>query len=178
MYDIIIIGAGPAGLTSAIYGAQANKSVLVIEKIGAGGQVANINNITNYPGFKSVNGFELSENMKEQAKEAGAEIKSEEVISVNLNGEIKEVFTHKNKYASKAVIIATGAYAKPLEVKNEKEFLGKGLSYCATCDGNFFKNKVVAVVGGGDSSMDDCIYLANLAKKIYLIHRVYNLFNL
>lgn len=171
MYDIIIIGAGPAGLTSAIYGAQANKSVLVLEKMGAGGQTANINLITNYPGFKEINGYELSERMKDQATALGATFKREEVVSVSLNGEIKKIKTHKEEYECKAVIIATGAFAKPLEVENEKEFLGKGLSYCATCDGNFFKNKVVAVVGGGNSSMDDCLYLENIAKKIYVIHR-------
>lgn len=171
MYDIIIIGAGPAGLTAAIYGAQANKNVLVLEKMGAGGQTANINLITNYPGFKEINGFELAENMKAQSTALGATFKREEVVSVSLDGEIKKIKTHKSEYESKAVIIATGAFAKPLDVKNEKEFLGKGLSYCATCDGNFFKDKTVAVVGGGNSSMDDCIYLENIAKKIYVIHR-------
>lgn len=171
MYDIIIIGAGPAGLTSAIYAKEANKSVLLLEKMGVGGQTANINNITNYPGFSAINGFDLSEKMKEQAKSLGAEFKYEEVVSVDLMGDIKTINTHKNKYSAKNVIIATGAYAKPLDVKNEKKFLGRGVSYCATCDGNFFKNKVVAVVGGGNASMDDAIYLAGVAKKVYIIHR-------
>lgn len=171
MYDIIIIGAGPAGLTSAIYAKEANKSILLLEKMGAGGQTANINNITNYPGFSAINGFDLSEKMKEQVKNLGAEFKYEEVVSVDLKGDIKTVNTHKNKYTAKNIIIATGAYAKPLEVKNEKNFLGRGVSYCATCDGNFFKNKVVAVVGGGNASMDDAIYLAGVAKKVYIIHR-------
>lgn len=171
MYDIIIIGAGPAGLTSAIYAKEANKSVLLLEKMGVGGQTANINNITNYPGFSAINGFDLSEKMKEQAKSLGAEFKYEEVVSVDLMGDIKTINTHKNKYSAKNVIIATGAYAKPLDVKNEKKFLGRGVSYCATCDGNFFKNKVVAVVGGGNASMDDAIYLAGVARKVYIIHR-------
>ena len=171
MYDIIIIGGGPAGLTAGIYAGEANKKVLILEKMWAGGQTANINNITNYPGFESVNGYELSEKMKTQAKNAGAEFKREEVVFCNLLGEEKIVKTHKSEYTAKCVIIATGAYAKSLDLKNEKEFLGKGLSYCATCDGNFFKDKVVAVVGGGNSSMDDCVYLSNLASKIYLIHR-------
>lgn len=171
MYDIIIIGGGPAGLTAAIYGAQANKKVLVLEKMGAGGQTAIINDITNYPGFISINGYELSENMKKQAIGLGAEFKREEVVAVELLPEIKIITTHKNKYEAKNIIIATGAFAKSLELQNEKNYLGKGLSYCATCDGNFFKDKVVAVVGGGNSSMDDCIYLSNLAKKVYLIHR-------
>lgn len=171
MYDIIIIGGGPAGLTSAIYGAMANKKVLVLEKMGAGGKVANINKIKNYPGFKEIDGFELSINMKEQAKQLGAEFKTEEVIDVELEDEVKLVRTYKQEYNSKSVVIATGAYAKPLDVDNEKDFYGRGLSYCATCDGNFFKDKTVAVVGGGASALDDCIYLSNLAKKVYLIHR-------
>lgn len=171
MYDIIIIGAGPAGLTAAIYAGQANKKVLVLEKIIAGGQVANIYEIKNYPGFLSINGFDLSEKMKEQAKSYGVEIIREEVVSVSLKETTKIVRTHKNEYVAKNIIIATGAYAKSLDLQNEKQYLGKGLSYCATCDGNFFKNKVVAVVGGGNSSMDDCLYLSNVAKKVYLIHR-------
>lgn len=171
MYDIIIIGGGPAGLTAGIYAAEANKKVLILEKMWAGGQTANINNITNYPGFESVNGYELTQKMKNQAKNAGAEFKKEEVVWCDLLHETKIVKTHKNEYSSKCVIIASGAYAKSLDLKNEKEFLGKGVSYCATCDGNFFKDKVVAVVGGGNSSMDDCVYLSNLASKIYLIHR-------
>lgn len=170
-YDIIIIGGGPAGLTAGIYGAMANKKVLILEKSYAGGQVAEINNIKNYPGFEEINGYDLSIKMKNQAKNLGAIFKTEEVVSCKLQEEIKTVITHKNTYSAKAVIIATGAYAKSLDVKNEKQFLGKGLSYCATCDGNFFKDKVVTVVGGGNTSMADCLYLSNLAKKIYLVHR-------
>ena len=171
MYDIIIIGGGPAGLTAGIYAGQAGKKTLILEKVVAGGQTAQINEVTNYPGFISINGFELSEKMKEQAKNAGAEFKREEVVSVILDGETKIVKTHKGEYTAKNIIIATGAFARTLELTGEKSFLGKGLSYCATCDGNFFKNKVVAVVGGGNTSMDDCIYLSNIAKKVYLIHR-------
>lgn len=170
-YDIIIIGGGPAGLTAGIYGAMANKKVLILEKSYAGGQVAVINNIKNYPGFEEINGYDLSIKMKNQAKNLGVIFKTEEVVSCNLQEEIKTVITHKNTYSAKAVIIATGAYAKSLDVKNEKQFLGKGLSYCATCDGNFFKDKVVTVVGGGNTSMADCLYLSNIAKKIYLVHR-------
>lgn len=171
MYDIIIIGGGPAGLTAAIYAKEANMSVLVLEKMGVGGQLNNIFNITNYPGFESIDGFELSQKMKNQAKNLGAEFKFEEVIGVNLSGEIKIINTHKAQYECKNLIISTGAYARPLEVENEREFYGKGLSYCATCDGALYKGKVVAVVGGGNSSIDDCLYLSNLAQKIYLIHR-------
>lgn len=170
-YDIIIIGGGPAGLTAGIYGAMANKKVLILEKSYAGGQVAEISKIKNYPGFEEINGYDLSIKIKNQAKNLGVIFKTEEVVSCNLHDEIKTVVTHKNTYSSKAVIIATGAYAKSLDVKNEKQFLGKGLSYCATCDGNFFKDKVVTVVGGGNTSMADCLYLSNIAKKIYLVHR-------
>ncbi len=171
MYDIIIIGGGPAGLSAGIYGAMANKKVLVLEKMYAGGQVASIYKIKNYPGIPDVSGFDLSQNMKKQAKDLGVEFVREEVIDAELTQDVKTIKTHKNTYQAKAVIIATGAYAKALDVQNEKEFLGKGLSYCATCDGSFYKDKTVAVVGGGDTSIEDCIYLSNLAKKIYLIHR-------
>lgn len=171
MYDIIIIGGGPAGLTAAIYAAEANKKVLVLEKLVPGGQTSLINEVTNYPGFLSINGYDLSLKMKEQATSKGAEFKREEVVFADLEKEEKIIKTHKNEYTAKSVIISTGAFAKSLELENEKAYLGKGLSYCATCDGNFFKDKVVTVVGGGNSSMDDCIYLSNLAKKIYLVHR-------
>lgn len=170
-YDVIVIGGGPAGLSASIYGAMANKKVLVLEKMFAGGQVAYINKIKNFSGFEEIEGFELANKIKKQALNLGVEIKTEEVTSCNLLGKEKIVITHKNQYTSNAVIIATGAYAKPLDVENEKRFLGRGLSYCATCDGSLFKGKTVAVVGGGNSSIEDCIYLSNLAKKIYLIHR-------
>lgn len=170
-YDIIIIGGGPAGLTAGIYGTMANKKVLILEKSYAGGQVAEINLIKNYPGFEEINGYDLSIKMKNQAKNLGVIFKTEEVVSCALQEDVKTVTTHKNTYTAKAVIIATGAYARPLDVKNEKQFLGKGLSYCATCDGNFYKDKIVTVVGGGNTSMADCLYLSNIAKKIYLVHR-------
>lgn len=171
MYDIIIIGGGPAGLTAGIYAGEANKKVLILDKTGYGGQMSNINNITNFSGYDSINGFDLTLKMKNQAIKAGAEFVAEEVVLCDLMGEVKTIKTHNNEYKAKNVIIASGAFARTLDLQNEKEFLGKGLSYCATCDGNFFKDKVVAVVGGGNSSMDDCIYLNNTARKIYLIHR-------
>ena len=171
VYDIVIIGGGPAGLTAGIYAGEAGKSVIILEKFGAGGQTANINKITNYSGFLEINGFELSLQMQKQAQNAGAEFKREEVVSCSLDGDIKTVKTHKAEYQAKNIIIATGAYAKMLDVQNEREFFGRGVSYCATCDGNFFKDKTVAVVGGGNVSFDDCLYLYNLAKKIYIIHR-------
>ena len=169
MYDIIIIGAGPAGLSAGIYALRANKKVLILEKAYVGGQVATLGDLYNYPGFSQIDGFSLAQNMKQQAKSLGAEIVMQEVKSVELTKEVKVVKTYSQTYEAKAVIIATGAYSKPLNVKNEKEFFGKGLSYCATCDGNFFKGKTVALVGSGKASQDDCQYLANLAKDLYLI---------
>lgn len=171
MYDIIIIGGGCAGLTAGIYAKEANKSVLILEKMGAGGQLNNIFNVTNYPGFESINGYELAEKMHLQATRLGAEIKNEEVTQVDFSKDIKIVKTNYNEYMSKNVIIATGASARKLNVYDEENFYGRGLSYCATCDGNLFRNKTVAVVGGGNTSIDDCLYLSNIAKKIYLIHR-------
>jgi len=171
LYDIIIIGGGAAGLTAGIYARMANKKVLILEKSFWGGQVASIYSIKNYPGFEQIDGFELSQKMYKQAKNLGVEFATEEVKSVDFLQEVKVVVTHKNTYEAKAVIVATGAYARPLDAKNERQFIGKGVSYCATCDGNFFKNKTVAIVGGGNTSFEDCLYLSSLAKKIYLIHR-------
>jgi len=171
MYDLIVIGGGPAGLTAGIYGALANKKILIIEKSWIGGKTATIANIKNYPGYKDVDGFVLIENMKNQALGLGVEIVYEEVKSVDLNSDIKNIETFKNKYQSKGVIVATGAYAKPLDVENERKFIGRGVSYCATCDGGFYKNKTIAIVGGGNTSIDECLYLSNIVNKIYLIHR-------
>ncbi|MBQ3493800.1 MAG: thioredoxin-disulfide reductase [Clostridia bacterium] len=171
MYDTIIVGGGPCGLTAAIYLARANKKVLVLEKFAVGGQMAQTFNIENYPGEMKIDGFVLAENMQKQCKALGVQFKYEEVVSCELNADLKKVSTHKNLYEAKTVLICTGAYAKQLGAKNEKQFVGKGVSYCATCDGNFFKNKEVAVVGGGNTALEDCLYLADIAKKVYLIHR-------
>jgi thioredoxin reductase (NADPH) len=168
MYDVIIIGAGPAGLTAAIYLRRANKSVLVLDGKGFGGAIVNTNRIDNYPGCYNISGFDFANNLYNGAKDLGAIIKFEEVIDFN-NGKIKEVITKKNKYTSKAVIIATGKESRKLGF--EDEYIGKGVSYCAMCDGAFYKDKIVAVVGGGNSAIDDVLYLADIAKKVYLIHR-------
>ena len=168
MYDIIIIGAGPAGLTSALYASRAGKKTLVLEGKTYGGQIVNANVIENYPGIEKINGFDLATNMYNQAKEFGTEIKFEAVTKIQ---EDKTVITNKNKYQAKAIILATGAENKKLNINKEKEYIGKGVSYCATCDGNFYKNKIVAVVGGGNTALEDAIYLSNIAKKVYLIHR-------
>ena len=172
MQDIIIIGAGPAGMTAAVYGARAGLDVLVLEGAMAGGQALNAHNIENYPGFENgVSGYELAYAMQNQLKRLGAKLVSAAVTDVRLNGAVKEIITAKETYTSKTVIIATGAKPKKLGVEREDEFTGAGVSYCATCDGGFFKNKTVAVVGGGDTALSDAIYLARIAKKVYIIHR-------
>ena len=171
MYDIIIIGGGPAGLTASIYALRAKKSVLLIERYAPGGQVAQTGKIENYPGFKSIDGLELSNLMFEQVSDLGLETIYTDVIKYDLLGKIKKVETYDGTFECKAVVLALGAVARQLDVENEKKFIGKGISYCATCDGNFFKDKNVAVVGGGNTSFEDCLYLADIVNKIYLIHR-------
>ena len=171
MYDIIIIGGGPAGLTASIYALHAKKSVLLIERYAPGGQVAQTGKIENYPGFKSIDGLELSNLMFEQASDLGLETIYTDVIKYDLLGKVKKVETYDGTFECKAVVLALGAVARQLDVENEKKFIGKGISYCATCDGNFFKDKNVAVVGGGNTSFEDCLYLADIVNKIYLIHR-------
>ena len=168
MYDIIIIGAGPAGLTAALYALRSNKKVLVFEAKAYGGQILNASKIENYPGIELISGFDYATNLYNQVNKFGCEIKYETVERVTEN---KEVITNKGSYHAKAVIIATGSENKKLRIENELEYVGKGISYCATCDGNFYKDKVVAVVGGGNAALEDAIYLSDIAKKVYLIHR-------
>ena len=168
MYDIIIVGAGPAGLTAAIYGLRANKSVLVLEGKTYGGQIVNAEKIDNYPGLPHISGFDYATILYKQAKELGAEIKFEKVIKITKD---KRIETTKNNYEGKAIILATGAENRKLGLENEKELIGKGISYCATCDGNFYKGKIVAVNGGGNTAISDALYLSEIAKKVYLIHR-------
>ncbi len=166
MYDIIIIGAGPAGLTAAIYALRANKRVLVLEAKSYGGQIINAHKIDNYPGMMHVSGFEYATAIYNQAKELGAEIKFEVVTSITKE---KQVTTNKSTYQARAIIIATGAENKKLNLPNEKELIGKGVSYCATCDGNFFKDKIVAINGSEFHALSDALYLSLIAKKVYLI---------
>ena len=170
MYDVIIVGAGPAGLTAAIYACRANLKVLVLEAMTYGGQIINTPSIENYPALFKVSGFDFATNLYNQAKELGSEIKFEKVIKI-IPGKEKKVITSTNSYKAKAIIIATGAVSRKLNLPNEDEFVGKGISYCATCDGNFYKGQVVAVNGGGNTAFEDAIYLADIAKKVYLIHR-------
>lgn len=171
MYDIIIIGAGPAGLTASIYALRSSKKVLVLESRNYGGQIINANSIENYPAIEKISGFDLATNMYNQAKKLGAEIVFEEVVSINDLNIQKEIITNKNIYKTKSVIIATGLENRKLGIPNEEELIGKGISYCATCDGNFYKDKIVAVVGGGNTALEDALYLSNIASKVYLIHR-------
>lgn len=171
MTDIIIIGAGPAGLTAAIYARRAAKSVLVLEAKGYGGQIINTPHIENYPVAAHISGFDFATKVYEQAKALGAEFKFEKAIEIRDDGEIKTVVTPKNEYEAKAVIIATGSENRKLGVEGEDRLVGRGISYCATCDGAFFRKKNVAVVGGGNTALEDALYMADIADKVYLIHR-------
>ncbi|MBQ9012912.1 MAG: thioredoxin-disulfide reductase [Bacilli bacterium] len=171
MYDVIVIGAGPAGLTSSIYLRRSNKKVLVLEAVTYGGQIINTLDIENYPARPHVSGFDFANDLYNQAKELGAEIIFEKAININDNADYKEVITNKSAYKSKAVIIATGAENRKLGIDKEDELTGKGVSYCATCDGAFYKEKPVAVVGGGNVAIEDALYLSDTSSKVYLIHR-------
>lgn len=168
MYDVIIIGAGPAGLTAAIYLGRAGKKVLILEKNVYGGQIVNSKEVENYPAIIKISGFDFSNNLYNQAKNFGAELKYETVVNLTKD---KEVTTNRGKYQAKSIIIATGLSNRTLEIDGVDSFIGRGISYCATCDGNFFKDKVVAVVGGGNTALEDAIFLSNICKKVYIIHR-------
>lgn len=171
MFDIIVVGAGTAGLSAAIYGVRAGKKVLVLEEKSYGGQIINTPEVENYPGIKNISGFEFATNLYEQAKELGAEIAYEKVKQILDGEEKKQVITGEKTYEAKSVIIATGAKNRPLGLEREKEFIGAGISYCATCDGMFFRGKDVAVVGGGNTALEDTTFLSNYCNKVYLIHR-------
>lgn len=168
MYDIIIVGAGPAGMTAALYAKRANKNVLVLEANAYGGQIVKANIVENYPGIPNVTGFDFATNLYKQIKDFGCEVKFETVVKISKD---KKVITNKGEYQAKAIILATGAFNRRLNIENEQNYVGRGLSYCATCDGNFYKDKVVAVVGGGNMALEDALYLSGIAKKVYLIHR-------
>lgn len=171
MYDLIIIGGGPAGLTAGIYGVRFGLETLVLERSEISGQIALTDVVENYPGFPSITGFELMEKYKEHALAAGVETKIADVLAVRSEGGKKLVSTDSGDLEAKAVIIATGANPKHLGVPGEEELIAKGVSYCATCDGPFFRNKTVVVVGGGDSALTDALILSKLAEKVYVVHR-------
>ena len=170
-YDIVIVGAGTAGLSAAIYAVRAGKRVIVLEATTHGGQIVNTPEVENYPGIQKISGFEFANNLYEQAKSLGAEVIYEKVIGIEVNGEEKIVHTTKEDYQAKAVILATGAKNRPLGLEHEKEWIGAGISYCATCDGMFYRGKDVAVAGGGNTALEDAIFLTNYCRKVYLIHR-------
>ncbi len=171
-FDIIILGGGPAGLSAAVYAARSAAKVAVIDISMFGGQPSNYLELENYTGFKKVGGYELMEQFEEHADMFGVEkFPMEEIQSVDLNSEIKTVTTLNGVFKAKAIIIATGAQPKKLGVAGEKEFVGRGVSYCAVCDGAFYKEKVVAVVGGGNAAVEEAMYLTRFADKVYLIHR-------
>lgn len=172
MYDVIILGAGPAGLSAAIYTGRAKLSTLVLESAMVGGNAGITDLIENYPGFpEGINGSELMALFMRQAENCGAEIRYDEALDLEPSEQGVVVKTRSGELQARAVLVATGAKRKELEVPGEQEFLGRGVSYCATCDGAFFKNSPVAVVGGGDSAVKEALYLADIASQVYLIHR-------
>lgn len=172
MYDLIIIGAGPAGMSAAVYAARADLSFIVIEgSMMQGGQVLTTYDVDNYLGLPGIGGFEMGMKFAEHAKKLGVSFVTENVVSMETEGEVKKVVTDKNTYETRTIIIATGAVHRKAGISGEAEFTGKGVSYCATCDGAFFKNKVTAVVGGGDVAVEDALYLARMCSRVYLIHR-------
>lgn len=171
-YDLVIIGSGPAGLTAAIYAQRARLNTIIIEKEGlSGGQVLTTYEVDNFPGLPGLDGFDLGTKFKEHADRLGAVFVQEEVRQIRDLGKIKQVVCEKNVYETKTIIIATGAVHRKLNVPGEERLAGRGVSYCATCDGAFFRNKTVAVVGGGDVALEDAVFLSRLCKKVYLIHR-------
>ena len=171
IYDMIIVGAGTAGLSAAIYGARAGKKVLVLEANTYGGQIVRSPEVENYPGIAHISGYEFAQNLYEQAVNLGAEIEFENVVEIRADGREKYVVTEDNEYTALSVILATGAINRPLGVEGEDDFVGAGISYCATCDGAFFKGKDVAVVGGGSTALEDALFLSAYCRKVYLIHR-------
>jgi len=170
-YDIIVIGGGPAGMTAAIYARRAGKTVLVLEALSCGGQILNTPDIENYPVEAHISSFDFSQKVQEQARGLGAEFKFEKAVELRDEGAEKVVVTNKGEYRAKAVVLATGSANRKLGIEDEDRLVGRGVSYCATCDGNFYRKKTVAVVGGGNTALEDALYLADLCQKVYLIHR-------
>src|SRR5690625_314107 len=171
MYDVIIIGAGPAGMTAAVYASRGNVDTLLLERGVPGGQMADTEDIENYPGFDHILGADLSNKMYEHAKKFGAEYAYGNISEVIDHGDYKEIIAGDKKYKAKALIIATGAQYKKLGIKGEAELTGRGVSYCAVCDGAFFKDQELVVVGGGDSAVEEGVYLTRFAKNVTIIHR-------
>lgn len=171
MYDIIIIGAGTAGLSAAIYGTRAGKKVLVIEKSVYGGQIINALSVENYPGISQISGYEFAENLCRQATGLGAELLFEKALGIQNKGEYRTVITSRSQYDGKTVILASGARNRHLHLEREEELTGAGISYCATCDGAFYRGKDTAVVGGGNAALEDALFLSGYCREVYVIHR-------
>ena len=172
LYDVIVIGGGPGGYTAALYAARANLSVAILEKLSPGGQMGTTDVIDNYPGFpQGVNGFELAMQMKEGAERFGAQTQLAEVTQVELAGQVKTIHISGGDYQARTVVLATGAHPRELGLPGERELRGRGVSYCATCDGMFYRGKTVVVVGGGNTAVSDVLYLSRLCEKVYLVHR-------
>lgn len=172
IYDMIVIGGGPAGYTAALYAARAGMDTLVLERMSIGGQMALTDVIDNYPGFdQGIDGITLGMQMQNGAERFGAKTEYAEVTKVDLKGDIKRIFTTSGEFCSRTVVIATGANPRELGLEGEQSLIGRGLHYCAHCDGRFYRGKTVAVVGGGNSAVSDALYLSNLAERVYLIHR-------
>lgn len=174
MYDVIIIGAGPSGLTAAIYLLRANKKVLILEKENIGGQIIASSKVENYPGFKEISGMELMDNFYNQVINLGGEIILEEALKIE-DGKDKTIITDSNTYKCKAVIIAVGSKHRLLGLAKEEEFIGDGISFCVSCDGAFYQDKEVAVIGGGNSAISEAIELADICRKVYIIQNLENL---
>lgn len=171
-YDLLIIGSGPAGLCAAIYAKRAELDAIVIEKqMISGGQILNTYEVDNYPGLPGISGFDLGMRLREHANQLGAVFVEDAVIAADLSGPVKQLVGGRGIYEARTVMIATGASHRMLKIPGEAQFAGSGVSYCATCDGAFFKGKVTAVVGGGDVALEDAIFLSRMCQKVYLIHR-------
>ncbi len=170
-YDVIIIGAGPAGLTAGLYCSRARLKTLILEKGVPGGELLNTARIEDYPGFEEIGGQELAERLERQARKFGVEIKMEEAVEVASEGDWKRVVVEQGSYTAGAVLVAAGGKPKKLDVPGEGELAGKGVSYCALCDGPFFQDQLIAVVGGGNTAVEEPDYLTTFAKKVYIIHR-------
>ena len=173
VHDVVIVGSGPAGYTAAVYTARAGLAPVVLAgQLAAGGALMNTTEVENFPGFpEGIQGPELMDNMREQAERFGADVRYEDVVAVNLEGDVKAVATEDEVFYARAVILATGSEYRHMNVPGEEEFSGRGVSYCATCDGFFFKDRRLAVIGGGDSAMEEATFLTNFASEVVVVHR-------
>lgn len=172
LYDVAVIGGGPGGYTAALYAARSGLSVIVLEKLSAGGQMATTGQVDNYPGFdEGIDGFELGEKMKKGAERFGVETLFAQVSDVDLKSEPKRIVSSEGEVSARTVAVATGAYPRELGLSKERALRGRGMAYCATCDGMMYRNKIVVVAGGGNSAVADALYLSKICKKVYLVHR-------